>query len=247
MVTPPMLKKTRGIVFRNMKYSESSVICDIYTEELGLQSYIISGVRSKKAKTKASLLQVMTLLDLVVYNKKNSTLNRTKEVKSAVIFRSIPFNIIKSSIGLFMVELARKTIREAEANPPLFEFLFNSFVLLDEIEEGMANFHLFFIVRLTSYLGFEPAPRQEDSFDYFDLELGCFQSEKPNHFNYIEGSLTDLLAFLLVGSVEAICNHPVSRQVRNQFLEKMMVFYRLHIENLPPINSHEILQEVLKG
>ncbi len=240
-----MLKKTKGIVFRSIKYSESSVICDIYTEELGLQSYIISGVRSKKAKVNASLLQVMTLLDLVVYHKQNKDLNRTKEIKPAVLYRTIPFDIIKSSVGLFMVELARKTIKESEPNPPLFDFLMNSFILLDQLEEGVANFHLFFVVRLTRFLGFEPTARTNTDHIYFELETGRFQTEKPNHFNYLDGTLIDLLDFLLVASLEDICTRKISRQVRNQFLEKMMIFYRLRIENLPPINSYEILKEVL--
>ena len=47
-----MLLKTRGIVFRAIHYSETSLIVDIYTEERGLQKYIISGVHSPKARVK---------------------------------------------------------------------------------------------------------------------------------------------------------------------------------------------------
>ena len=52
-----MLIATRGIVFRTIKYSESSIIADIYTEARGLQSYYINGIRSEKAKLKAGLLR----------------------------------------------------------------------------------------------------------------------------------------------------------------------------------------------
>ena len=120
-----MLIKTRGIIFRAVKYSETSIIADIYTEEKGLRSYIISGVRSKKAKVKASVLQVMTLVDMVAYHRDNKELNRIKEIKAAYVYRSIPFDIVKGAVGLFMIELARKTIKEAEENPGLFNFLFN--------------------------------------------------------------------------------------------------------------------------
>ena len=51
-----MLIKTAGIIFQTKKYSESSLIADIYTEEKGLRSYIISGVRSKKGKGKCGAL-----------------------------------------------------------------------------------------------------------------------------------------------------------------------------------------------
>lgn len=240
-----MLIKTRGVVLRTLKYSESSLIVDIYTEELGIQSYIISGVRSKKAKIKGSVLQVMSLLDLVVYHKKGKSLNRTKEVKPAIVYRSIPFNIIKSSIGLFMVELARKTIKEAESNVELFDFLFNSFSLLDELETGVTNFHLFYTVRLTSYLGFEPSRRRTSDELYFDLKAGAFKTHKPGHFAYLDEKLSDLMAMLLIQPFNEICLLQLDRNLKHVFLEKMMLFYQLHIENLATINSPEVLREVM--
>ncbi|MEL6276480.1 MAG: recombination protein O N-terminal domain-containing protein, partial [Bacteroidota bacterium] len=54
-----MLITTRAIIFRATKYQESSLILDAYTELKGLRKYIISGVRKAKARTPASLLQVM--------------------------------------------------------------------------------------------------------------------------------------------------------------------------------------------
>ena len=43
-----MYSQTKGIVLSSVKYSESSIICKIYTAKLGLQSYIVNGVRKKK-------------------------------------------------------------------------------------------------------------------------------------------------------------------------------------------------------
>ena len=37
-----MLYKTRGIVFRFVKYGETSIIVTIFTELFGLQSYIVN-------------------------------------------------------------------------------------------------------------------------------------------------------------------------------------------------------------
>jgi len=240
-----MLIKTRGIVFRSLKYSESSVIVDIYTEELGIQSYIVSGVRSKKATVNASLLQLMSLLDLVVYHKKGKDLNRTKEVKPALVYRSIPFDIVKSSIGLYMVELSRKTIKESESNLELFDFLFNCFSMLDDLEIGVRNFHLFFTVRLTAYLGFEPSRRLRLEDRYFDLKEGSFTSIKPPHFAYMENDLTDLMNLLQTNSFNEICALKLDRQLKHVFLEKMMLFYQFHIENLATINSPDVLRAVL--
>ena len=103
-----MLIKTRGIVFKSLKYSESSLILDVYTEAKGLKKYLVSGVRKKNAKTSAGLLQLMSLVDLVAYQREDKDLTRIKEVKPAYVYQDLPFNIIKGAIGLYMLEVAQK-------------------------------------------------------------------------------------------------------------------------------------------
>ena len=49
-----MRYKTYGIVLSNIKYRETSIIVRILTEKFGLQTYIVNGVRSAKAKGKIS-------------------------------------------------------------------------------------------------------------------------------------------------------------------------------------------------
>src|SRR5690606_27448832 len=88
-----MLLKTRGIVFRSVKYSETSLIVDIYTEEKGLRKYIISGVRKARSSVSAGLFQVMSLVDIVGYEREGKDLNRLKEIRPAYIFRAIPFDL----------------------------------------------------------------------------------------------------------------------------------------------------------
>nr|MBC8458136.1 DNA repair protein RecO [Deltaproteobacteria bacterium] len=100
-----MLYKTRGIVLHSVKYSESSLIVKVYTEIFGLQSYLLKGIRSQKAKTKPALFQSLSLLDMVVYHKEKSSLHPVKEVRLAAPTHSISSDIRKSSIALFLAEL----------------------------------------------------------------------------------------------------------------------------------------------
>jgi len=46
-----MLHSTAGIVLRNIKYGETSVVVTIFTELFGVQSYLINGVRVASTKT----------------------------------------------------------------------------------------------------------------------------------------------------------------------------------------------------
>lgn len=56
------MESTKGIVLHYYKYSESSVIVKIFTEESGLQTYVLKGVRNKKSKNKVNLLQALNLV-----------------------------------------------------------------------------------------------------------------------------------------------------------------------------------------
>ncbi len=45
-----MIQTTRGIVFHTTRYSETSAIVKIFTEESGLMSFLVKGLYSKKSK-----------------------------------------------------------------------------------------------------------------------------------------------------------------------------------------------------
>ncbi len=239
-----MITKTRGIVFRAIKYGETSLITEIYTEQNGLQKYIINGVRSAKARTKASLLQVMSLLDLVVYQRADKQLNRIKEVRPAYVFQQIPFDIRKGAVGLFMAEMARKTIREEESNLRMFNFLFDSFCLLDETSAPIANFHLCFLLQLSQYLGFAPGGDYGEETPIFDLREGLYVPGSPASHAYVEGECSAALYDLIRSNLKEAHQVKISSENRRLLLRHLIDFYRLHIENLPAINSHDILQEV---
>src|SRR5690606_29152997 len=91
-----MLQQTKGITLKVTNYSESSVVAQIYTEVLGLQSYLINGARKPKAKIPFNMLQPFHLLEMVVYNKENNNLQRIKEAQQLPPLKSIPLDIVKS-------------------------------------------------------------------------------------------------------------------------------------------------------
>ena len=241
-----MIIKTRGIVFKAIKYSESSMIVDIYTEEKGLRKYIISGVRSKRAKVSASLLQAMTLVDLVVYHRDDKPMTRIKEIRPAFIYQTIPFNIQRGAVGLFMIEVAQKAIREAEENSPLFQFLFDSFCYLDRTEQSVANLHLHFLLELSTFLGFMPGEFYSTEQPYFNLKDGVFVPYAPTHRHYLSPEDSAVLYQLLEVPQRECHRVSLNRALRHSLLRNLLIYYQLHIENFPTINSHTILQEVME-
>lgn len=239
-----MLFKTTGIVLRSFKYSETSLIVEVYTREKGLKKYIVSGVRSKKAKVSANLLQVMSMLDLVAYDKEGKELNRVKEIKAAHIYQHLPFDIHRSSVGLFITEMAQKILRQSEQQYDLYDFLEAIYLYLDQSETTVNNVHLFFLAHFAQYLGFQPDGEYSATTPYFDLQAGTFVTNDFAKY-VLNQTQSKILDQLLDTQLTSLHQFSISKQERSQLLERLIQYYQLHLENLPNISAHTILKEVL--
>ena len=242
-----MLHSTKGIVFHSIKYSESSVIVKIYTELFGIQSYLFKGIRSSRSKIKPGLFQPLTLLDLVVYHKEKPSLQSVKEIHLAHPYQTVPFDIRKSSVALFINELVYKTIREEESNPDLFEFLWTSCLQLDATIEPVSNFHLFFALQFSHYLGIFPQANYSSELPVFNLREGFFQASIPDHQDYLNPENSKLFYFLISNSVGVQNFEPqrVNSETRNRMLETILLYFRLHLPGFKGLQSHHILHEVM--
>jgi DNA repair protein RecO (recombination protein O) len=238
-----MLVKTKGIVLRAIKYGETSIITDIYTLERGLQTFIVSGVRTSKSRIHASLLQLGTIVELVAYIREETKMNRVKEVHAAMVYTTIPFKILKSSVALFMVELAQKTVKESESNPSLFEFLATSFYHLDTTTESVLNLPIAFMVHLSEYLGFQPTTNERPNF--FDLKDGQFFAEEPLHQYFLNPIYSQLLIQFLETDLENVHLIEINGADRRYLLMRLCDYYRMHATNFQIPNTIAVLQEVL--
>ena len=241
-----MLHKTRGIVFKTTDYGESSVIVQVFTEKFGLQSYIINGVKKPKAKITRNMLQPLHLLDVVVYHKANSGIQRISELKNTPVLLSIPYDVVKSCIAIFLNEVLYKAIKQQSEDENLFGFIFNSIEWLDHQSAGLANFHLLFLIQLTRYLGFYPDTAFAANADYFDMKNGVFSRYKPDSVSYLSPPHTHYFYRLLGCSFEDCPQLKISNDERRYLLNKLLEYYAMHIESLGSIRSLGVLEEVME-
>jgi DNA repair protein RecO (recombination protein O) len=241
-----MLLKTRGIVFRTVKYGETSVISDIFTEEHGLHTFIGGGVRSAKARMPYNLFQPMTVVEMVSYFRDDAgALNRLKELRAAEVFQAIPFDIRRGSVALFMAEICRKSIQEAEENRELFDFLLDTLRWLDTTPHPIANLHLHFLVALSGHLGFQPHSELDgEDAHFFDLKEGTFTVAVPQHALILEPVETRQLLQLLHTPIEECHTIALDRTERKTLLGRLLQFYQLHVPGFADVNTPEILEMV---
>lgn len=241
-----MIEKTRGIFLHAVKYSENSLIASIYTEAYGRQSYLINGVRSKNSAVKAAIFQPLYLLDLEVYYKTGREIHRIKNARIAFPYSTIPFDIRKSTQVLFLAEVLYKCLREEEPNIELFDFIYHALTLLDLTEAGISNFHIWFLFKLTRFLGINPSSDNAQISNFFDLQTARFVHHEPLHSQFTDKHLTVLFSKLFDIDSSTIEKLNYTQHERKLVLEKLLEFYKIHFGNLGEFRSLEVLKEVLR-
>lgn len=226
-----MLVKTTGIVLNYLKYRETSIICRIFTRELGYRSYIINGVRSAKSKPKMALFQPLTLTDMVVYNKDSQGLNRISEIKCSYPFKQIPFDFQKSGVAMFLAEIIDKCLQDGYENEALFDFLENIIRWLDESNSPLGSFPIKFLLLFSGYLGFAPEDAEEVYEQLFpQINYGDFAKAEKALLNQLLKS---------DGQYEK-----VPMKTKRDLLDHLLAFYKLHLDYLTDIKSLAILREI---
>jgi len=236
-----MIEKTLGIVLKQIRYGETSLIAHLYTRKWGRIGIMVPGARTSSKSRKAHLFQPLTLLELELYYKHNRDLQNIKEVKNHSPFIHLAGDPVKSSVALFLADILNKALREEEANEDLFDFLSSHIQMLDVIDEGVANFHIYFLLRLSRHLGFNPGMPPVGDDLWFDLSLGVFTTAPPLHDSFLTPELTSLLIRFLTVQASGLASIEIDRNRRIELLEGILKYYYLHLEGLGEIKSHIIL------
>ena len=149
------------------------------TDLLGRATYMVQGVKSSRGHgNKAALLQPVFPVEFEGMASPRAEMHRLREMRAAPPLRSIPFDVRKGTIALFMAEMLYRLVREVEPNSPLFDFVFGAVQALDGMESAVANFHLWFMVALSRHLGFFPGNEWSPGW-WFDIREGVFTPVMP--------------------------------------------------------------------
>jgi DNA repair protein RecO (recombination protein O) len=183
---------------------------------------------------------------MVAYQKQTRELHRIKELKSNHVYQNIPFNITKSSLVIFIAEVLYKSISEQESYPEMYDFIKNSLLYFDLMENGSSNFHLWFLFRLTEYLGFFPETNRVGFEGWFDMKKGAIVPFQPSHPFYANKEVTERLMELSVLKIHQISEFNISRAMRDSLVSVLIDYYQHHFDNLGEIKSLNVLREVFR-
>ena len=238
-------EKNRGVVLHTMRYGESGIIVYMYTENNGRTSYFMrSNKQGRVTIGKNNIaLQPLTPLNFVSLSSKDGSSVRISEAKRSFINAATLFDIRKSTIALFISEFLYKVVKENFSNPLLFDFVYNSVNVLDALEDGISNFHLYFVVKLTQYIGFNPTVNYEND-SFFDITMGRYTIIRPSHAFYFSKESSFFLDSIQNSGISSLQSIKMNRIQRREFLESMIQYYEYHNETTYKIESVKILSEI---
>ena len=223
--------KTQAIVLLYYPFKETSIIVKLYTKDLGLQSYIIKGVRKaqKNAQVSIAYFQALNILDILAYHEDEDKLQYLKEVQIQYSYKSLYNNFHKSFIVNFITEFLFKLA------PYLYEegafiFVRDSLIALDNSKYNHPNFHIQFALKLSAYLGIHISESKQ-LLPYL---------RTPNGVSRVMSTIDSLI------KEHYTFRFNISKEERNDILDALIAFYQYHFDGFGTLKSVAILRNMGK-
>lgn len=237
-----MLIKTTAIVLNAFRYQEKSLIVKCFTKDFGLKTYFVKNAFSKRNKSfNSAYFQPLNQLQIEAFHKEKGTMEYLREIKLAYAYQSIPFDFYKNSIGIFLAEMLVNCIKAEQADEELYLYIETALVWLDEHELN-ADFHLWFLLNLSKYLGFFPDD-SDNSAAFFNPKEGCFTTVNTAEcFNELESELFRKICCLSIQNPD----FKFTNEERRLVLKLLLVYFDLHLAGFKQVKSLEILPELFR-
>ena len=239
-----MLTKTTAIVLHNIKYGDSKMIVDMFTRAHGRTSFVVTIPKSAKSKIRKQLFQPLTMLSLEYDFRPKVQLQKIKEATILHPYSSLPFDMDKLTVGMFISEFLYHSLYGEESNKPMFDYISDSLQWFDSSPSPAANFHLVFMMRLSRFLGLYPNLDDYVQGCVFDLRNGSFSSVAPLHSDYLSSAEASLMSLMMRMNYPTMHLFKFTRAQRNRLLDVIVQYYRLHIPGFPDMKSLDVLRNI---
>lgn len=236
--------KTEAIVLHSTKYGEQSLIIDMLTQKQGRTSFIVRMPKTQKGKFKKQLFQPLTILSIVFDYRQQQSLQHIRDINLTEPYVSLPTDPVKVSIAMFLAEFLTYTTRDTQKDVPLFEYIKKSLQWLDSATKDFSNFHIVFMLRLSSFIGFRPNLESYTANSMFDLREGRFTTLTPLHNDYLKPAEAGIMLQLFRMDYANMRFFRMNRLQRNRLTDIILHYYRLHVPAMPELHCFSILKEL---
>lgn len=239
-----MQEKLEGIVFNVIKYNEKHNIAHIYTDKMGLMSFLVRQGTTHASRMRNAMFMPLSLLEFEARLQPSRDLGTLHDVHRTSNLISLYSDPVKNAIAMFISELLSRCIQEQEQNMVLYSFLKNSIHTLEDARGNVANFHICFLYRLGTFLGIQPDTDSYRDGYWFNLSDGVFIQSPHGPGPSLPPPQAQVLQRLSRMTYENMHLFKFTRDQRNEMLQLMLSYYQLHNSTLGTLRSPEVLKQL---
>lgn len=226
-------------------HTDRASILNAYSRELGSVAFVVPSGSGPVAARRRALLMPLNPLEVQTTVRPGSELLSFGEPRALMPLHHVLASPARSSLAMFLAEALAPIVRQGEADPVLFDYIFEAVGLLNDPQTPVANFHLCFLTGLTSILGIEP-----DVADYrpgmlFDMLDARFRQTAALHGHMLSSSESQGAERLCRITWQNQGRYRYTTEQRTRALELILQYYTLHHANLSGLRSPSILHAIL--
>ena len=239
-----MQEKLEGIVINVIKYNEKHNIARIYTDKKGMLSFLVRQGTTHAARMRNAMFMPLSLIEFEARFQPGRDLGTLHDVRRTTMLHSIYSDPMKNAIAMFMSELLSHTIHEQEQNMVLYSYIKSCIVRLDGEHNSVANFHICFLFRLGQFIGIQPDIDSYHEGYWFNMNEGMFTQSPHAGMKTVPPAQAQVLPLLSRMTFDNMHHFKFNRDQRNEILEMILSYYRLHHSTLGTLRSPEVLKQL---
>lgn len=231
-----MIVSTHAIVLNKKNYSDSSLICDLFSKDYGKVTIIAKGAKSIKNPLGA-LLQPLNYIECIYYYKSSRNIQTLKEASIINKYYAIENDYKKMQYGLTIVDLINQINYVECPSAIIFRLTYKILESLDNVKNIYINIlFIFFLLQYLIYLGYRPSVKKciqcnekivSGKFDYSIGQITCNTCSNSNLI--IDTESLSIIKFLMETHLTKIVknfdfNLKKCTQI-NYFLYKFVLFH----------------------
>jgi len=195
-----LLVESKGLILKVFPYSNTSVICNIFTNNFGKLTLMVKGVRKPK-KPLLSIIQPFNLVEVQYYYKKNRGIQLVKEADIIISFDKLRTNSNSILFGSIILGIINKVFEKEYPNEIIFRLICKTLNQLHKDNNKNKIMFLFFLYHLNKQLGFMPTIKNNselsDSSKFFLNDINKTHINDIFNINVMDDNLLESYYFII--------------------------------------------------
>lgn len=241
-----MPEKVQAIVIDIVKHSDRHDVAVIFSRQRGRIACLVPAAASRSRKSRTGIMIPLTLISAETRFVAGKELQSVSRISPVEIWSNLHSDPVKLTIGFFIREFLNRYLRDTPPDEQLWNYLVASLRVLEAMKEGVANFHISFLIGLLHFAGIQPDISGFRSGLAFDMRAGRFTQFIPPHPDSVLPPESNFIPLLSRINMANLHRFKLSGEQRRRLLSQLLHYYSVHLSGFNNLKSPGILSEIFR-